>query len=142
MAGENINDNNETASEAPEKIEAKVLETPPAPPIIEIKETDNDPPLCGRTEHGGRIENTALTKKQEKDLANAKVQAMIRDTAPSALNTIIDIMRSPEVKDETRLKAAQDILDRGLGKAKQTVDNEVKGGIQIKLSSALEEYCE
>ena len=67
---------------------------------------------------------------------------MLKETAPAALQTIIDIMVDPAVKDDLKLKAAQDIMDRAIGKAKQTVDNEVKGGIQIKLSPALEEYSE
>lgn len=117
------------------------LGTPVAPPTIDIQEIENDPPLCGRG-YGGKLEDTALTKRQERELADAKVKAMLKDTAPAALQTIIDIMVDTAVKDELKLKAAQDILDRAIGKAKQTVDNEVKGGIHIKLSPALEEYSE
>lgn len=117
------------------------LGTPVAPPTIDIQEIENEPPLCGKG-YGGKLENTALTKRQERELADAKVKAMLKDTAPAALQTIIDIMVDTAVKDELKLKAAQDILDRAIGKAKQTVDNEVKGGIQIKLSPALEEYSE
>lgn len=142
MADEKVNNNELSVDTFTENMNPEVLETPPAPPIIEIKELDNEPPLCGYTCKGGRVETTALSKKQEKDLAEAKVRAMIKDIAPSALNTIIDIMCDKSAKDETRLKAAQDILDRSLGKAKQTVDNELKGGIQIKLSPALEEFSE
>lgn len=117
------------------------LGTPVAPPTIDIQEIENDPPLCGRG-YGGKLEDTALTKRQERELAEAKVKAMLKETAPAALQTIIDIMVDPAVKDDLKLKAAQDIMDRAIGKAKQTVDNEVKGGIQIKLSPALEEYSE
>lgn len=141
MADEKNNNSELSVENFSGNMNLKELETPPAPPVIKIRELDNEPPLGGKSTRG-KVETTALTKKQERELAEAKVRAMIKDVAPSALNTIIGIMADTTVKDETRLKAAQDILDRGLGKAKQTVDNELKGGIQIKLSPALEEFSE
>lgn len=131
----------ENADKFSTNMNIKELATPPAPPVIEIMELDNEPPLGGKSTRG-KVETTALDKKQERDLAEAKLRAMIKDTAPKALETVITIMTNTDARDETRLKAAQDILDRGLGKAKQTVDNELKGGIQIKLSPALEEFSE
>lgn len=131
----------ENADKFSTNMNIKELATPPAPPVIEIMELDNEPPLGGKSTRG-KVETTALDKKQERELAEAKLRAMIKDTAPKALETVITIMTNTDARDETRLKAAQDILDRGLGKAKQTVDNELKGGIQIKLSPALEEFSE
>ena len=118
------------------------LETPIVPPVIKIQEIEHEPPLGGRNSKGEKLKDTALSRLQERELAEAKVKAMLKDTAPAALQTIIDIMIDPTVKDELKLKAAQDIMDRAVGKPKQAVENEVKGGIQIKLSPALEEYSE
>lgn len=111
-------------------------------PPVNIKEIEDDPPLCGKTEYGGKVKDTALSKHQQRQLASAQMQTMLKETAPAALQVIIDIMNDPSVKDELKLKAAQDIMDRAVGKPKQTVDNELKGGIYIKLSPALEEYSE
>lgn len=103
---------------------------------ITIRGIEKDPPLCGKTEFGGRLEDIALTKKQEKMLAAAKVDSMLATAAPWALQTVIDIMLDEEVKDELRHRAATEILDRVLGKATQTVDSHVGGGINIKISPA------
>lgn len=60
------------------------------------------------------------------------VKAAARDYSAEALQTLIDIMRNPEVQPQIRVTAANSILDRGHGKpVNQT---EISVGLYDKLS--------
>lgn len=123
-----------------EQSQDKQLDTTLDSPEVEIVELENEPPLCGKTRYGGKLEETALSKRQEMLLAEAGMKAMLKETAPHALQVVIDIMNDTSTKDDLRVKCATDIIDRVLGKAKQPIDGELSGGIRIQLSAELDEY--
>lgn len=50
-----------------------------------------------------------------------RAQDKIRTATPEAVKTIMDIANDPEVKESDRLKAAMYLIDRGLGKAPETL---------------------
>ena len=146
IGGERVADEKNTnyieKQEETAKFNIEELETPPSLPKLEIRCLKDEPPLCGKIIGGKKVEETALDKKREREFAEAKVKSMLNNAAPLAVSTIIDIMNDPTNKPDLRLKAATDITDRVIGKAKQVVDNDVKGDIKIRLSTELEEYSE
>lgn len=117
------------AEEAPEEVE----------PIV-IHDRSKDPALSLRRRKYGKVEETALDRKQERDLHAAMATSLLKKNSHRAVQTIIEIMNDPTVKDDLRLKAATDIVDRVLGKAKTPVEKEISGGITITLSQELDEY--
>ena len=108
-------------------------------PIV-IHDRSDDPPLSLRRRKYGKVEETALDRKQERDLHAAMATSLLKTNSHRAVQTIIEIMNDPTAKDELRLKAATDIVDRVLGKAKTPVEKEISGGITITLSQELDEY--
>lgn len=54
-----------------------------------------------------------------KNIRKDKIEAYIEDRVKEAKEFIHWTMKNPKAKDETRLKAAQDIVDRAEGKATQ-----------------------
>ena len=50
---------------------------------------------------------------------------MLRQALPEAVQTIITVMRDPSVKPGLKLEAAEYIVDRVLGKAKQPIEAEI-----------------
>lgn len=72
---------------------------------------------------GGRAKKTP----EERTL-----EAMCRDKTPEALSTILGIMTSGE-NERNKLAAAQYVIDRGWGKAKQEVEHVGKGGKELSL---------
>ena len=75
---------------------------------------------------GGRAKLTP----EELDL-----RAAARLKAPEALNTILNLMVESQ-NDSVRLKAAELVLDRGYGKATQTVEMNVKRSANEQIGRA------
>lgn len=126
----------EEFEELPEEETEAVEEVEP----IVIHDRSDDPPLSLRRRKYGKVEETALDRKQERDLHAAMATSLLKSNSHRAVQTIIEIMNDPTAKDELRLKAATDIVDRVLGKAKTPVEKEISGGITITLSQELDEY--
>jgi len=66
------------------------------------------------------------------------VEVAIRAEMPSAVEIIVEIMNDDEAPSTARLAAASQILDRGLGKPVQRVENTQKGNIDHVLHDARE----
>lgn len=60
--------------------------------------------------------------RQNADYIQAYIAEHVGTHAPTALNVIISIMNDPNEKGGIRLKAAQDIMDRGGFGAKQKIE--------------------
>ena len=73
----------------------------------------------GRPFKKGESGNPAGSKPRDPEL-----QALAREYSVPALRKIVAIMESPETEDDTALRAAGMIIDRGYGKAAQVVDVE------------------
>ena len=73
----------------------------------------------GRPFKKGESGNPAGSKPRDPEL-----QALAREYSVPALRRIIAIMESPETEDDTALRAAGMIIDRGYGKAPQKVEVE------------------
>ena len=70
----------------------------------------------GRPFKKGESGNPAGSKPRDPEL-----QALAREYSVPALRRIISIMESPETENDTALRAAGMIIDRGYGKAAQVV---------------------
>ena len=73
----------------------------------------------GRPFKKGESGNPAGSKPRDPEL-----QALAREYSVPALRRIISIMESPETEDDTALRAAGMIIDRGYGKAPQKIEAE------------------
>jgi hypothetical protein len=73
----------------------------------------------GRPFKKGESGNPAGSKPRDPEL-----QALAREYSVPALRRIIAIMESPETENDTALRAAGMIIDRGYGKAAQVVEVE------------------
>lgn len=62
------------------------------------------------------------------------LEAMCKEKTPAALNTILSIMGSGE-QERARLAAAQYIIDRGWGKAKESV--ELSGALTLSIADQI-----
>ena len=74
---------------------------------------------------GGRPKKT----EEERTL-----EAMCKDKTPQALSTILHIMEEGE-QERSRLSAAQYIIDRGWGKAKESV--ELSGTVALSIADQI-----
>lgn len=54
--------------------------------------------------------------------AKADLRSLARSHTETAIKTLVGIMRQPKANPSARVAAAQALLDRGWGKADQTVD--------------------
>ena len=63
--------------------------------------------------------------------ATASIKAIAQPYCPEAVDTLVNIMRDPEKPPQARVAAANAILDRGYGKAPQSVDMDMKGDLTI-----------
>ncbi|MBI5922035.1 MAG: hypothetical protein HY847_10380 [Betaproteobacteria bacterium] len=61
------------------------------------------------------------------------LEQMCREKTPDALGTVLSIMASGE-NERNKLAAAQYVIDRGWGKAKQEIEHVGKGGAELSLS--------
>lgn|SRR5262249_17656030 len=61
-----------------------------------------------------------------------RIRSLARDQCEQSLNVIISIRDSEDVDPRTRLAAANMLLDRGLGKPKETIVNEDMEGNVIR----------
>ncbi len=55
---------------------------------------------------------------------NKAFAAQFKEMVPQAIQTIQDVMDNPNSKPQLRFTAAQEILDRSIGKPKQTIEME------------------
>lgn len=63
-------------------------------------------------------------EKVRKELINAKdFTKRVNEIVPEAIETAFNIMMNDESKDSIRLSAAQDFMDRGMGKPLQRIEN-------------------
>lgn len=60
-------------------------------------------------------------KKRDKTL-----QELCKTHSVEAINTLVTIMKSDEVKEADRIKAAKEVLDRAYGRPRQTVEQVVE----------------
>jgi hypothetical protein len=90
--------------------------------------TKNRPPTAGSFPKGksGNPGGRAKKTPEEFELIEA-----CKLKSPAALQTILTIMESGD-GDKVRLSAAQYVIDRGYGKAKQEQDVNVSGEIGIR----------
>ena len=79
----------------------------------------------GRFLPGNKGGGRKPTPKEFKDLAES--------SSVEALETVINILRDPEAKHSDKIKAAEVILDRAYGKAKQSMDLEANVETQLGL---------
>lgn len=80
-----------------------------------------------------------LTAKSEvaRLLAKPEAQIYLQEHVDKARNTVVDLLNSE--KDDIRLRASTDILDRNLGKATQKIEQTTTGiTLNIDLTSALQ----
>lgn len=54
-------------------------------------------------------------------------QAVFRQMAPAAAQTLYNVMRDEDEKGSTRVSAASEVLDRAYGKAQQKIEHEAAG---------------
>lgn len=69
------------------------------------------------------------------------MKEMFRAAAPEAVRLLIDTMNDPTTKIDTRLKCAETILERALGKATQPIDLEGSSKLEIVLAPDLKELA-
>lgn len=69
------------------------------------------------------------------------MKEMFRAAAPEAVRLLIDTMNDPATKIDTRLKCAETILERALGKAAQPIDLEGGARLEIVMSEELRELA-
>ena len=65
----------------------------------------------------GEVRNPRGRPKKDFDLA-----ALAQNHAQDAIQTLVDVMKDPEATPSARVGAASEILDRGFGKAPQSID--------------------
>lgn len=64
----------------------------------------------------------------------AEIREIARKHGPEAMQTLIDIMRNPDIKTELRIRASDSLLDRGYGKAPQSLTGEGgEGPLQVEV---------
>lgn len=64
------------------------------------------------------------------------LEAMCREKTPDALGTILDIMRESQ-NDRARLSAAQYVVDRGWGKARESL--ELSGTVTLSIAEQIKQ---
>lgn len=79
----------------------------------------------------------AAAVEAHKTLSKPNVQVYMRKHVKRAKETIVSIMVDTEVKASDRLRAAQDVLDRSVGKAVQRTESETKN-INLNIEASVE----
>jgi len=72
----------------------------------------------------------AMIETKRHQLFENNIEKRLNKTAMKAFDTAEEIMLNPETKSDTRLSAAQDFMDRALGKAIQRIDNAANPSIR------------
>ena len=69
-------------------------------------------------------------------VAPTEIRTLARSYTKAAINTLVGIMRQPKAPPAARVMAANALLDRGWGKAAQTVavDGEIRQLVEVKLN--------
>ena len=69
-------------------------------------------------------------------VAPTEIRTLARSYTKAAINTLVGIMRQPKAPAAARVMAANALLDRGWGKAAQTVavDGEIRQLVEVKLN--------
>ena len=83
----------------------------------------------------GRSGNPSGRRKKTEE--EKQLEALCRERTQDALNTILLIMRNGD-NERNRLAAAQYVIDRGWGKARQEVEHSGKDGQPIKMNMVVE----
>lgn len=86
------------------------------------------------------MEGWRLTANQQKELAKIKVDLMLADITPLAIEKELMLLDSDEASPELQHKVAESLLNRGFGKPTQQVEQNVEGSIKISLSPDLDQY--
>jgi hypothetical protein len=60
-----------------------------------------------------------------------EIRSLARGHTRTALNVLVGVMRSKDVTAAARVSAANAILDRGWGKATQTIENSDDGALEL-----------
>lgn len=63
-----------------------------------------------------------------------EIREAFQAACPEALDVLVAIMRDGHAKDNDRIRAAEVILERGYGKAPQSIDLDAGGAVMIQLS--------
>lgn len=63
-----------------------------------------------------------------------ELRKAFQKVCPEALEVLVSIMSDTEAKDNDRIRAAEVILERGYGKAPQSIDLDAGGAVMIQLS--------
>jgi hypothetical protein len=63
--------------------------------------------------------------------AVTEIRSLARSYTRTAINVLVGVMRSKDATHSARLAAANAILDRGWGKAPQSLETADKGGIEL-----------
>lgn len=74
---------------------------------------------------GGRAKGTP-------NHATKELKELARQHCEAALETIVQLMQSSE-NDQTRLAAAKELIDRGYGKAVQSIEADVQGNLGVQI---------
>lgn len=75
--------------------------------------------------------------RQKKTEEERQLEALCKEKTKDALNTILLIMQNGD-NERNRLAAAQYVIDRGWGKARQEVEHSGKDGQPIKMNMVVE----
>jgi hypothetical protein len=67
--------------------------------------------------------------------AKGTIEELARSHTETAINALVHVATSSE-SDAARVSAASVILDRGYGKARQSVDANVSGGLTVTITGA------
>jgi hypothetical protein len=66
-----------------------------------------------------------------------KIRSLARSHTRTAVNVLVDIMRSKDATAAARVSAANAVLDRGWGKATQPLESGDDGSLELSLCSNL-----
>jgi hypothetical protein len=84
----------------------------------------------GRDEVNGRFVKGNASGGRKPIPANIREMALA--ACPQAINYAIEVLTSPDEPTKYRLTAAETLMDRGLGKAPQSINNSVDGKLLIE----------
>lgn len=88
---------------------------------------------------GGKREG-AGRKKGVPNKLTADIKAIAQDYGEEAVKSLVEIMRDGDAPHAARVAAAKDILDRGYGKAQQSLDVSSKDGTMSPTGKSLDDF--
>lgn len=86
----------------------------------------------GLPKTGGRTKGTP-------NRVTADIKALAQTYGPDAIDTLAEIMRNEAAPEAARISAAKELIDRGFGKAVQTVQSTGADGGPIQFSDMTEQ---